>query len=310
MNRFFLLFLIIFASPAHSFDACSPESKTSYTPIEKRYQRGVMFRIEKCNISPSHILGTMHTDDPTVIKRVPAAFNEIALSKVAVFEIITGPDTQVSIARYMLYPPESKGLLETAGQVRFGRLVSLLRETQPNFQPAFVNRYRPWAASVLLSFPPMVADGIVLDEKLQKHAATSGIPVKGLETVEQQFKAFTQMNPSQQLSMLDDSINRYNDIKAMNTKLFAQYRRGDLVKIHQLGEESFSDVEDKDLADMMEQTLLIDRNIHMSTGMQPYLDQGAAFIAIGALHLWGEEGILALLEKAGYFIFPEDARGQ
>lgn len=310
MKRLLLACLIAFAAPAHSFDACSPENKTTYAPIEKRYQRGVMFRIEKCNTQPSHILGTMHTDDPSVIKRVSAAFNQIALSNTAVFEIVTGPNIQSEIAGYMLFPAENKGLLETAGQVRFGRLVSLLRESQPNFQPAFVNRYRPWAASVLLSFPPMVADGVVLDEKLQKFAVERKIPVKGLETVDQQFKAFTQMNVSQQLAMLDDSINRFDDIKAMNTKLFAQYRRGDLLEIHALGEESFSDVEDKELADMMKQALLTNRNAHMTSEMQQYLDQGAAFVAIGALHLWGDEGVLARLEKAGYFIFPENSRAQ
>ena len=34
--------------------------------------------------------------------------------------------------------------------------------------------------------------------------------------------------------------------------------------------------------------------------MRPMLEQGGAFIAIGALHLAGEEGVLALLEKQGY----------
>jgi uncharacterized protein YbaP (TraB family) len=32
------------------------------------------------------------------------------------------------------------------------------------------------------------------------------------------------------------------------------------------------------------------------------LDQGNALIAVGALHLPGDEGVLALLEQAGYFV--------
>lgn len=308
--RFLFLLLITFAFPAAAFDACAPDAKTNYEPVAKRYTKGLMFRIEKCNVEPSRILGTMHTDNPSTIKHMSYAFDALATSKVAVFEIITGEHTQKEIVGYMLYPPEQKGLLEAAGQVRFGRLVSLLHESQPNFQPAFVNRYRPWAASVLLSFPPMVADGVVLDEKLQNFAKEKNIPAKGLETVDAQFKAFTQMSLSQQLSMLDDSINRNDDIKAMNAKLFTQYRRGDLIKIDTLGDESFEDVEDKDLADQLKQTLLIDRNAHMSEAMQSYLDAGDAFVAIGALHLWGDEGVLARLEKAGYFIFPENPGAQ
>ncbi|MFO1243309.1 MAG: TraB/GumN family protein [Rickettsiales bacterium] len=305
--KFLLSLLLSFTvtSSAFAFDPCAPGDKASYEPIATRYTRGLMFRIEKCHADPSHILGTMHTDNPATIKRVSYAFDTLATAKVAVFEIITGEHTQGEIARYMLYPPENKGLLEVAGQVRFGRLVALLRESQPNFQPAFVNRYRPWAASVLLSFPPMVADGVVLDEKLQGFAREKGIPTKGLESVDQQFKAFTQMSLSQQLSMLDDSLNRNDEIKAMNNRLFSEYRRGDMVKINALGEESFSDLEDKDLADALKQALLIDRNAHMTKTMQPYLNEGNAFVAIGALHLWGADGVLARLEKAGYFVFVE-----
>ena len=48
------------------------------------------------------------------------------------------------------------------------------------------------------------------------------------------------------------------------------------------------------------QALNADRNSRMVERMRPMLDKGGAFIAIGALHLAGEEGVLALLEKQGY----------
>jgi len=48
--------------------------------------------------------------------------------------------------------------------------------------------------------------------------------------------------------------------------------------------------------------LLIDRNYIMTERMQDILDEGNAFIAIGAMHLPGEEGVLSLLGKQGYKI--------
>ena len=48
--------------------------------------------------------------------------------------------------------------------------------------------------------------------------------------------------------------------------------------------------------------LIDDRNVHMIERMLPRLKQGAAFIAIGALHLPGEKGILQLLTERGYTV--------
>jgi hypothetical protein len=36
--------------------------------------------------------------------------------------------------------------------------------------------------------------------------------------------------------------------------------------------------------------------------MQPFLDAGGAFIAIGAMHLPGDDGVLSLLANKGYEI--------
>ena len=38
----------------------------------------------------------------------------------------------------------------------------------------------------------------------------------------------------------------------------------------------------------------------------PALDSGNAFIAVGALHLPGDEGVVALLQDAGYTLTAAD----
>jgi uncharacterized protein YbaP (TraB family) len=40
----------------------------------------------------------------------------------------------------------------------------------------------------------------------------------------------------------------------------------------------------------------------MAERMRQYLQQGNAFVAVGALHLPGEEGLLNLLEQQGYTV--------
>jgi uncharacterized protein YbaP (TraB family) len=52
----------------------------------------------------------------------------------------------------------------------------------------------------------------------------------------------------------------------------------------------------------MSSRLISDRNRLMVERMSGILDQGAAFIAVGAMHLPGEDGILNLLESMSYRI--------
>ena len=53
-------------------------------------------------------------------------------------------------------------------------------------------------------------------------------------------------------------------------------------------------------AERLSERLLDDRNVSMMQSMLPLLLQGEAFVAIGALHLPGEGGVLDLLEQRGY----------
>jgi uncharacterized protein YbaP (TraB family) len=47
---------------------------------------------------------------------------------------------------------------------------------------------------------------------------------------------------------------------------------------------------------------VLDRSVVMAYRMQRELRRGRAFVAVGALHLYGARGILALLEEDGYSV--------
>ena len=60
------------------------------------------------------------------------------------------------------------------------------------------------------------------------------------------------------------------------------------------------DMMEDPLYEELMQRLINDRNNAMVERMQSILDKGVSFIAIGAMHLTGEKGVLSLLEKKGY----------
>jgi hypothetical protein len=50
------------------------------------------------------------------------------------------------------------------------------------------------------------------------------------------------------------------------------------------------------------QTAIVDRNLRMAERLEPILEQGGVFVAVGALHLPGPDGLFELLRAQGYRI--------
>ncbi len=51
-----------------------------------------------------------------------------------------------------------------------------------------------------------------------------------------------------------------------------------------------------------QEKMITSRNRHMAEAAAKYLDKGNAFIAVGALHLPGADGLVELLRQAGYTV--------
>jgi uncharacterized protein YbaP (TraB family) len=82
--------------------------------------------------------------------------------------------------------------------------------------------------------------------------------------------------------------------------MISLYADGDLAGLSSYGQRYSFD--DNTLYETLTDRLLTRRNRLMTERMQAALEAGSAFIAVGALHLPGEEGILALLERRSFEI--------
>jgi uncharacterized protein YbaP (TraB family) len=79
------------------------------------------------------------------------------------------------------------------------------------------------------------------------------------------------------------------------------YLAGNLADLSALADEGFAEL-DPALSGRIQQRLIADRNRHMAERLEPLLNQGRLFVAVGALHLPGEGGVLNLLAQRGYRI--------
>ncbi len=95
--------------------------------------------------------------------------------------------------------------------------------------------------------------------------------------------------------MITESIRDYNKSVDEFRALIDAYLAQDLDQIQEVSEESTSRIEG------MEQYLLIDRNQAWVPEMEKIMAQ-PTFFAVGTGHLGGEQGLLQLLEEAGYTV--------
>lgn len=259
------------------------------------FARGVLWEISGAAQATSYVLGTIHSDDPRVT-RIPAEVEQVfntAQSFTA--ELDMNMSTMLSAQQSMLFT-DGRTLDGVLGQARFRRTVELTAHY--GLPEPIIRQMKPWAIAVQLSLP-RPQSGMFLDLLLYQQAQGKGLPVHGLETVTEQLSVFDDMPMQQQVIMLDEALDNYKEMPAMIDRLVQLYLQRDLAGLQKYNAQQMQK-SDRALADYVENKLLIERNRRMVERMQPRLREGKAFIAVGALHLPGEHGILKLLQEQGY----------
>ena len=299
----FAIALLLLGAPAMALDACNPETQHQYQPISERYVRGVLFRINSCGNPPSYLFGTVHSDDPALVPIAAGVLSKIKQADGAGFEFVEGAEDAVVSQKMMFLDMGGNpgGLPELLGTERFEKLAGLVQQ-MAGLPGSVTARLKPWAAAILLQYPQNVGDGVILDKRLQNLAVQTKTPIYGLESLEEQLALFDNLPQDKQLTMLVSTIDDYAAIEVMNRRLLNAYKKEDLHEVEQLGNDSIESIEDPALRNFMTVNLLTDRNHRMFTRLLPKLQKSSQVIAIGALHLVGEEGLLALLEQEGYFV--------
>ncbi|MBM3618762.1 MAG: TraB/GumN family protein, partial [Alphaproteobacteria bacterium] len=276
--------------------------EAGYVPIEKRYESGIIFRIASCDTQPSFIMGTMHHDDPSFAALIADAKTYISATDSAGFEFVEDERSQqVALQYMMMLPTDTRSIDSIVTPDEFTILTKTI-ESRTKIPAPIVNRMRPWAAALLLQYPAPKSDGIALDTRLQQFAASQKRTLYGLETPEEQYEVFASISPEKQVGLLKDTLAELPQIDESNAQLAEHYLRRDLKKIHELAEESFNEMQDQELAQHMREKLVRLRNIKMADRLQPRLSEGKTFVAVGALHLLGKNGVLELLERQGHAI--------
>lgn len=245
------------------------------------------------------LLGTIHSEDPRVLDFPEDFLEKLSSNDVFAMEMVPDLPTLSRLTEYMQYQ-DGTSLQGQVGPERYEQITRVLAHYQ---MPAeWVAKMKVWATVMTLSVPPPET-GFFMDFSLSLRAAGSGLRVVGLETLEEQLSFLENMPMEQQLELLDQALLEYDRVQEVHDSMVDNYLAGDLQALAKEADAQLDQLDGK-ARDYFVAEGIDARNLRMLRAMLPLLDKNRVFIAVGALHLPGESGLLALLRKQGYRLEP------
>jgi uncharacterized protein YbaP (TraB family) len=163
-----------------------------------------------------------------------------------------------------------------------------------------VDRLRPWAAAMMLSVLPMTQRGASVqsgaDAAVTRQARAGEKPIGAFETLEQQIRLFADLPEAVEVQYLDDVAAEALVPPRNGVALQAAWLRGDMNRLGPM----VVDVMKRDRPALYD-TLLKRRNAAWAEAIAAEMARpGVQLVAVGALHMAGDDGLPALMEARGF----------
>lgn len=167
----------------------------------------------------------------------------------------------------------------------------------------FLNRIKPMFLSALgegdmTSMDGSSGDVMSYEMELMSMAQQRKLPIDGLETAEFQMSVFDSIPYKVQAEMLVESIKTEDTGEGQFEQMVKLYKNQDLQ-----GMQSMMESEEGGIGGY-EDLLLVGRNRNWIPVMAGMMAERPTFFAVGAGHLGGGQGVVALLREAGYTVKP------
>ena len=161
-----------------------------------------------------------------------------------------------------------------------------------NVSEAEFAKYRPWLLNILLSSPSSEHWQLGVECYLQRRAGSSR-PVSGLESAKEHNSFFVDLNDREsEALLLILFINAARE--GPSASMVSAWRRGDVEMLNRILREPFQDFPS------LARRLIDMRNQNWLPKIDGYLRSGQTyFVVVGAGHMGGPNGLLALLKARG-----------
>jgi uncharacterized protein YbaP (TraB family) len=265
------------------------------------FSKGLLWKVARDGQAPSWVFGTFHSNDPQILALPEPVRAALAESATVLVEVVTTGVVPFRLNQAM-QAEDGQGLEQTLPPALLDTV--LKRASEYRMDRDDVVKLKPWALTMLMGAPPSEraqerAGRFPLDTWLQQEALRTRKQLLGLETAEEQIEVFDGMPLEAQIDLVRSSLE--HAAEGEFARMRALYLARDLAGLEAVWEETLTELEPATAA-LLRARLIDNRNSLMVKRMIKSMKKGGAFVAVGALHLPGEAGVLNLLEQRGYTV--------
>ncbi|MEY4603946.1 MAG: hypothetical protein RIT43_1238 [Bacteroidota bacterium] len=293
MMRFYsFLFVTLFAISGFY----AQENPAFPFPME---EQALLWKIEKKGMDkPSYLFGTIHLIEKEYFFFPDKLQKLVEKSDLLIMELAGIPDQQEALQHIQL----KEGVFfdyfsteQTDSILRWAKAELHMNDAQ--FK-GVMTKMKPFVAVQLATqmhfFGKTESYELTLDELAKKNE----IPVKGLETVEEQMSLFDGLSRKEQSEMVMEIVRNPKEQYESTEKMEQLYVRQQVDSLYMqiVNSEGTIAAENARFID--------DRNIRWVPMIEESIRQKRSFIAVGAGHLGGPNGVIRLLQRRGYTLTP------
>jgi uncharacterized protein YbaP (TraB family) len=168
--------------------------------------------------------------------------------------------------------------------------------------PAMLQMFEPWFVALTVGMVDMVQAGfrpeLGLDQHFAKAAQAAGKDTAGLETAQQQIDFLDGMDPAEQVQYLSESLDAAGEGSDELERLHAAWRNGDAQRVWDIAGAEMQARYPK-----LYQRINVQRNDAWLPRLESRLaapGEDDTLVVVGALHLLGDDGLVAKLRARGY----------
>ncbi len=247
--------------------------------------------------SPSYIFGTFHIMCKDDFSITPQMEQALAASKQFYGELdMDDPNMQMQLLSGMRLP--NKTLSQLMGTEAFTK-------ASANFQQLtgmplnLFDQFSPFMPISMLAIKGIdCADNVQPESVLVEKAQQLKLSINGLETVKDQIDAVNGEPLDSQIVSLQKTLNNFDSVKVVMQKMLGEYKKRDANAVYQFIQQNSEGNSD------FESRMLVKRNKNWIPVITKAINQQPCFFAVGAGHLGGPQGVLALLKAEGYDVTP------
>ncbi len=289
---------LLFVSIVIGLSACTAHAKKN--PVKSTDNKSLLWRITGNGLKkPSYLMGTIHAicaSDYLWTDSMQKAFE--STQKVCFEMDLDDPALQITLATAMMKGNDDKGLREYYTEEEYNKIASYLKDSL-NLPVEMMQQVDPSMLAAMMATKLVSCEvSESYEGNIMKLAQKKEMEIVGLETAEQQLAIFENMNSDSTATGLLQMIESMDSMRQEYNKLLASYKAQDLPAMYDLIIHS-PDMKGIDLNDF-----LFNRNKNWIPQIKKMTAAQPMFIAVGAGHLWGDEGVINLLRQAGYTVEP------